>query len=141
MVTDENHMPQARVAVRSAIDKALNSTGKAMEEKVESSILAAEDALGRPQIPNAPSTVARKGFNHPLVETGSLATSFESEVNTRKRELEFFSENENVARHEYGGANYPPRPMMQPAAIWAEQELVDDVFSDHLEDELKRVEL
>ena len=53
------------------VDLALNRMGEVMQGQ----LLASIDAMVDP--PNAPSTIKRKGFNKPLVDTGKMRKSVE----------------------------------------------------------------
>lgn len=61
--------------VRTQLEAAARMGRRAMETRVRKP--------GEPPPPNAPSTVAQKGFNNPLFESGKLAASFESWTETR----------------------------------------------------------
>jgi hypothetical protein len=57
----------------SRLDKALEETARAAPKLQRQQIMARRTPDGTPQKRNAPATVARKGHDHPLVDTGLLA--------------------------------------------------------------------
>lgn len=62
------------------INKVYDSIGKVLTEKVQETILELNDP------PNAPSTVERKGFNDPLIDTGFMYDSVKYKIRkSRKR--------------------------------------------------------
>lgn len=56
------------------IRTALEATGERMADDLQESVLNWKEP------PNAPYTIAKKGFNKPLVDTGQMSDSFGSEV-------------------------------------------------------------
>lgn len=56
------------------IRAALEATGERMADDLQESVLNWKEP------PNAPYTIAKKGFNKPLVDTGQMSKSFGSEV-------------------------------------------------------------
>lgn len=137
--SDQNNIPAARAAIDAAVTKALAETGEKTVERITKGFDSSSDALGRPWTPNAPSTVRQKGFNRPLYRFGNLQESFKSKVDGDS--VEIFSEDPNLARNEFGESGVPPRPVMQPAAIWLEQNALKDSFSSQLKSSLSDVEL
>jgi len=83
-------------------------------EFVKGLILDAIDSGFSP--PNAPSTIAKKGFDHPLIETGDMRDSLEARVEGRKIHVGFFDE-ENAKKaviNNYGIlGKIPARPFME----------------------------
>lgn len=94
--------------------------------------------------PNAPSTIARKGFDHPLIETGEMRDSLEVDVehlpnNGFRIKVGFYGE-ENAKKaliNNYGvPGKIPARPVftatidenMEAIAEVASQELFDSIF-------------
>lgn len=142
-VEDHNNIPLAIQQIDNAVDNALASTGEQAVDKIKKGFDTSTDALGRPWTPNAPSTVREKGFNRPLYRYGNLQESFRSEKKRGAKEVEIYSDNPHLPIHEYGapGANIPPRPVLQPAANWLEQDVVKDTFSDEISDAIHRSEL
>ena len=53
---------------------ALMGTGMIMAEQLQISMIQLQDP------PNAPSTIAKKGFNNPLIDSRNLLRSIEAEV-------------------------------------------------------------
>lgn len=141
MPVDENRIPEAIAAIELGTQKALKSTGEKTVKRIEKGFDRSQDAMGRPWTPNAPATVRSKGFNRPLYEFGNLQQSFDSEVKESDREVDVYTEDPKAPIHEFGGSNIPPRPMLRPAAIWAENELLDDEFDDAIGKELRKIEL
>ena len=96
------------------------------------------DVMGDPTklAPNAESTIARKGFDAPLVDTGEMKASLE--VMQSLNESGVGTADEKMYWHEYGlGRNYPERPAMYEGTIEASEEnqaiiraAVADVFGD-----------
>ena len=59
------------------VDLTLQRTGAAIRGQLQQSIRDTNTP------PNAPSTIAKKGFNKPLIDTGHMLNSVDYEVNTR----------------------------------------------------------
>ncbi|PHM63962.1 phage morphogeneis protein [Xenorhabdus stockiae] len=57
------------------VKQAMSRLGERIVDELQSSVLSWAEP------PNSPSTVAKKGFNHPLVDTSQLSRSFGYEVN------------------------------------------------------------
>ena len=72
--------------------------------------------------PLAPSTLARKAADTPLLETGEMRDSIEHSVNGD--EALIGSDNEKALWHELGTVKIPPRPFLMGAAQHKEQEVV-----------------
>lgn len=64
----------AQIAGGTSVDGAMQELGKIMIDQLQSSIRAMQDP------PNAKSTVRKKGFNNPLIDTGMMLKSVSSEV-------------------------------------------------------------
>lgn len=110
-------------------------------EFIKSLIVAAIDEGVPP--PNAPSTIAKKGFDHPLVETGEMRDNIEAHVDLLpdgfKIRVGFYGE-ENAKKaliNNYGvPGKIPARPFVTAtidenmAAIveMAANELIDKIF-------------
>lgn len=142
-VEDQNNIPLARREIDNAIDNALASTGEHAVDTIKKGFDTSTDALGRPWTPNAPATVRDKGFNRPLYRYGNLQESFYSKTSTRAKEVEIGSTSDILGIHEYGAPNagIPPRPVLQPAANWLEQDVLEDAFSETINDAIRRSEL
>lgn len=83
--------------------------------------------------PNAQSTIDRKGFDAPLIETGELRESIETEhaivpaegvafgaaLGEYRAESGVGTADEKMLWHEYGSAHYPPRPAMATGTLEA----------------------
>lgn len=70
-------------------------------------------------VPNAPATIRKKGFNHPLYETGLLSESIEYTVDTHGNNADvivgvFNPERAEIAVvNEYGNDRIPSRPFLR----------------------------
>jgi HK97 gp10 family phage protein len=73
--------------------------------------------------PLAASTVARKGADTPLLETGEMRDSIEHTVG--HDEARIGSNNDKALWHELGTSRIPPRPFLMGAAKAKEKEVAD----------------
>ena len=122
-------------AVEETFGAAVDAIGKAVQAR-------AREYLGVPQTtghggfppwpPLAPSTLARKGADTPLMETGALADSIDYEIvsqNTVEIGTDILSaRGEPYGKYlEEGTSRMPPRPFLHPAAVEVVAEMVDEI--------------
>ncbi len=105
-------------------------TGKVFPaiERAEAGYFASEtDSSGNPWAPLAPSTVARKGHDIILVETGAMRASLVGQTGDSIRDAgadfaTFGTSDEKAAFHQEGTRNMPARP-----PVGASDELLDEI--------------
>ncbi len=128
-------LERAGPAIEATHPEILNALGEAIRDR-------ARDYLGIPQVsghggfppwaPLAPSTLARKGVNTPLYETGALGESLDYEI-VSDSEVQVGTDivSERGAPYgkylEEGTAEMPARPYLHPAAIEITEEMLDDI--------------
>ena len=76
-----------------------------------------------PWEPLAPATIARKGADTPLVETGELRDSIAH--NSDENEGYVGTDNEKAKWHEFGTAAIPARPFLGGAITACEDEIME----------------
>ncbi len=69
----------------------------------------------------SPATVARKGADTPLLQTGQMRDSITHEVSNDGRAV-VYTDDPKAVYHELGTARIPPRPFLSRAAIENESE-------------------
>lgn len=91
--------------------------GEFLKEDIKSYIMNQEGG----HVPLKPDTVMKKGHSKTLVETGTLADSFEVEqhglqitVSPKGSNPSGLSNSELAEIHEYGTSEIPPRPFVRP---------------------------
>jgi phage gpG-like protein len=104
--------------------EALEKAAKLVEEEAKHAIGTYE--FGWPRL--AESTLAKKGADTPLLETGSLRDSYTHEVHGN--EARIGSDQEKAVWFEYGTSKMPPRPVLLPAALKKEPEIVK-ILGEH----------
>jgi phage gpG-like protein len=107
-----------RIAIMEAVEHAALEQAAAVVED------AAKHAIGTYEFnwpPLAPSTLARKAADTPLLETGELRSSIEHNVDGRTAHIG--SNNPKAVWHELGTARIPPRSFLVQAAIHKETEV------------------
>ena len=139
MVRDKNNIGRMIGQLKLAERRAMKATAEQMVEDIEKGFDNGTDSLGNPWEPLAPSTIEQTGPRI-LYDRGDLADSFGYELQqqsggTRARVGTGYDE-DIVMTHERGSPvqGIPPRPMMQPAAINAEQNLLKSEFTDTFRD-------
>ncbi len=109
----------AQMSIKHQRAHRLERAGKMVEE-------AAKDAIGTYHFswpPLAPETVARKGADTPLLQTGELRDSIGYKL-VDEHSVDVGSDNEKAVYHELGTATIPPRSFLVSAAVEKEQEVV-----------------
>jgi HK97 gp10 family phage protein len=122
---------RAPVAVRAALAITLEEIGKRVAERAKS-YLGVPQAAGHggypPWPPLAPSTLAHKGTDTPLLETGALRDDIHHVV-VSESEVQIGT-NVPYGRYlEFGTAKMPPRPFLRPAAMEVTQESREEIGS------------
>jgi|GEM_PF-7035008 len=136
-VVDINRIPQLILALDEAQEEYLEHMGKAILEQIDMGFDKGADPLGRPWEPLDPETVARKGHDDILIESGDLRDSFVYHVDKGENAVAIGSNSPLIEFHEYGTEDIPQRPILQPASIWAEERLIvpmgREVLGSHID--------
>lgn len=81
-----------------------------------------------------PSTIAKKGSNRPLIETGTLLDSISVEINGLSFTVKPTGDNpsgltneQQAIYHEFGTERIPPRPFMRPSYEEVEPKLKEEI--------------
>jgi phage gpG-like protein len=95
--------------------KIFKRSGRRISQRAAKRIRISKQANARPLIPNAPSTVAAKGFNKPLFETGRMQRGYFGKASPVG--LLIKNKQEYAAQHQFGfltseGLPVPPRPVL-----------------------------
>lgn len=126
VVRDKNRIPKAMAVLVIAQNLMLGYLGRRITERIDRGFDSGSDALGRPWRPLAAETIRRKGHGQILVEGGEMRESIEYDVKRGAGRLLITSDSDILPYHEFGvpEEGLPRRPVMQPAAIWAEKRLL-----------------
>lgn len=137
---DKNRIPRAIAVLAAAEHLMLGYMGRRIVERIDEGFDRGTDALGRPWQPLAPETIRRKGHAQILVDSGDMRRSIDYQVDRGEGKLEVTSDSPLLPYHEFGvpEEGLPRRPVMEPAAIWANQSLIP-VTSEFVGDRLDSV--
>jgi len=138
-VVDINRIPQLILALDEAQEEYLEHMGKAILKQIDMGFEKGTDPLGRTWEPLDPETVARKGHDDILIESGDLRDSFVYEVDETENAVAIGSNSPLIDFHEFGTADIPRRPILQPASIWAEEKLIVPMGKDVIGDKIDKV--
>lgn len=135
MVRDRNNTRRLIGKLKLAERRAMKATAKQMVEDIENGFSNGTDSLGNPWAPLAPSTIRQTGPKI-LYDTGDLERSFGHDIEQQSGGVLArvgTGYDETIAMtHERGSPTQgiPARPIMQPAAINAEENLLPSEFED-----------
>lgn len=117
-------------ALKAGESMLLNRLGDEVLEQIDRGFQQGEDALGRQWQPISADTIARKGHSRILIETGDMRDSIEADLEVAQGELLIKSDDPKLPYHEFGlpERNLPARPVLRPAAIWANQRLIPSLL-------------
>lgn len=109
-------------AMRGALEQELKVIGQAIKKDAVKSVGTYQSGIGPfpAWAPLAASTVARKGHNKPLLETGELKRSISTRVVRSQMAVHIGTNNKKAEFNEYGSGGVhpiPPRPIFGPAAL------------------------
>lgn len=110
----ERQVPRA---MRGALENELRTIGKAVSREAKSSIGTYQAGIGPypAWAPLAASTVARKGHNRPLIDTGELRKSISFRAVKSAMVVHIGTDLKYAEYTEYGTSTAPPRPIFGPA--------------------------
>lgn len=141
MVRDTNNIGRMIGQLMVAERQAMKATAEQMVDDIEKGFDNGTDSLGNPWEPLAPETIERTGPKI-LYDQGDLEQSFgyniqQQSEGVRARVGTNYDE-DIVTTHERGSPvqGIPARPIMQPAAINAEENLLGSEFTDTFRDYL-----
>lgn len=112
-------------AISLGIRNGIEDAARQEVEHVKSAFNSGQDALGRPWVPLAASTLRSRagGGSTPLVKTGALRDSISYSI-TDRGGVTFGSSSPYAGIHEFGTARIPRRAFLAPAAIHFKNELL-----------------
>jgi hypothetical protein len=122
-VRSEYHFKEATAAIIAATGRGLEQAAEKEQENVESQYDSGADALGRAWTPLAPATIAAKGHDRILYERGDMRNSFYTK-RTGPLSVVFGNSSNLLPYHEYGTEDIPRRPVLTPAKLHLEQEVI-----------------
>lgn len=131
MVRDENNINEAIVALELGVEAALRDVGEKMTTAIDDGFDDGQDALGRPWEPLQPETIAETGPDI-LIDEGDFRESWDYAVDSSSNRLRVGTDSELAKYHEWGVPenNLPARPVLMPALLLAEQELLTESLDD-----------
>lgn len=100
--------------------EALDHAGEYLQEKIKENI----GTYNLDWPPLSPETVAKKGADTPLLETGALRNSIEHQVVDHDA-VEVGTNDEKAKYHELGTDKIPPRSFLVGTAVKEEEKLVE----------------
>jgi len=131
---DENNFDEAREAVQGGLEEGLVELHKDTLNTLDKNMRQGKDALGNSWAPLDESTVAAKGHSTPLIETSTLRSDLQatSQVYPSRLTAVIGSTLDYLVHHEFGApaAGIPPRPILAPAARYAEKRAPDVIGSE-----------
>lgn len=144
MVDDENNFDEARAAVKDGLANGLVELHTDTLATLDRNMRQGKDALGNPWTPLAESTIQAKGHDTPLIETSTLRSDIQSssEVYPSRLVAVIGSTLDYLVHHEFGApeAGIPPRPVISPAARYAEQQ-APEVIGREVDARLEQAEV
>lgn len=131
-VVVENNIDDLAEGIRDGIVAGLESLEQGSLDQIDEGFENEQDAMGNDWAELSPVTVAAKGDDTILFEHGDLRDSFEGDLDVHNYELEVFTDDDRARIHEFGAYDrdpqIPARPMVLPAAMWTEEEGVEEYF-------------
>lgn len=133
---DENKIPFVIASIDEGMEEYLEHVGEAMVEQIQMGFDKGEDALGRPWEP-----LQDPDGGDILVDSGTMRDSIDYGIDQKEMNVFVGADVDYIAAHEFGvpDQNLPRRPILQPAAIWAEDKLIVDGMDTTLGDAIDRV--
>lgn len=122
-VRSEYHFKEATAAIIAATGRGLEQAAEKEQENVESQYDSGADALGRAWTPLAPATIAAKGHDRILYERGDMRNAFYTK-RTGPLSVVLGNSDWKISIHERGTKDIPRRPVLTPAKIHLEQEVI-----------------
>ena len=134
VVHREDHFDLAAVLMDEGVMNGLEQAGEEELARIDRGFSRGSDALGRPWHPLSRETIRQKGHDQILVDSGQMRESFGMSVDRDRQEVRIGAGSDLVPIHEFGTETIPRRPILRPAAIDLEQ----NVLPNHLVREINR---
>lgn len=140
-IRDIDNTRQIQSAIRAGVDYGLDNVAGNVESRIDSGFETGTDALGRPWVPLAPSTIQKKGHSQILVEEGDMRASLFSEVDSMENRARIGFSDGTIRYHEFGVPenNLPARPVLSPAAEYASSGITHSLMATSIDQALEAV--